>query len=50
MFMRITGMATKFYVMAGEGPPPTSFFVAGSQVVGGGPSPAMTRGGNRTPC
>ena len=35
-------------VLAGEGPPPTSFFVAAPQVVGGAPSPARTVEENRS--
>jgi UDP-N-acetylmuramoylalanine--D-glutamate ligase len=38
---RSRGMYSEF-VMAGEGPPSTAIFAPTSQVVGGGPSPAMT--------
>ena len=35
-------LAYSFDVVAGEGSPPTTILVGPQQVVGGGPSPAMT--------
>jgi|GEM_PF-5493709 len=36
-------------VMAGEGPPPTTYAACLDEVVGGGPSPAMTIKGRTSP-
>jgi hypothetical protein len=48
--MGAMGMDTKLHVIAGEGSPPTTCNAVTVEVVGGGPSPAMTRGGERTLC
>ena len=48
--MGAMGMDTKLHVTAGEDTPPTTCTAVTVEVVGGEPSPAMTRGGERTSC